>query len=393
MKTLEVLDKVLKGKSLRKNTIIAYNYTFNLLNQFTPEFPITPGQINEFLSWLSTNSKLNDSTRQLCYGNIKSAANYMRSFYDDNFPLPFKKGMKPRLAKKQHRIFSSAQLASIINACKTNDERALILGLIRSAARSSDFANLQGKMIGDNSFTVPGKEGTSTYALTPQLCTIFKKMAGSPDGYVFKGDKNAHTNSQNQPMTANAISLRVRRILIRAGITGDKLGAHTLRHSSASLVARKTGSALAVKALLQHAKIETSMVYIHDVEEELSRAIDPLKLISEELFANGSDVNIKQANLLTDGNPSNAIVPVEPTTTNTVDELIASSYPIPPGTFKEIRPRLTREDVLAMRRAFICVSQFGEVPSDASHLNNLYRTLLRRVPKATDSESTNSTPV
>ena len=68
-----------------------------------------------------------------------------------------------------------------------------------------------------------------------------------------------------------------------------KTGVHTLRHSAASLVAQESGQALIVKALLQHDDINTSMGYIHDVDELVIRddKYSPLRILGKR-FAEGA---------------------------------------------------------------------------------------------------------
>lgn len=375
MKTLDVLEKVLKGKILKKNTIRRYRYTFDILNDFSQDFPTSAGEMNEFLSWVTTNKHLNDYTTQSIYITIHSAASYMTEFYD--LPFPFKKGMKPHVSHREHRIFKAEQIGLIINACQTDEERALVLTFIDSSCRASDLANLKGKMINDNSFTVPGKEGVRTYRLDPKLCQVLKKMAGDPENCVFR----THTNKLsiiNTPLTPSALSLRVRYICLRAGLTGEKLGAHTLRHSSGSLIARKTGSLLAVKAALQHSKASTSEIYIHEVEEELQQQTSPLQLFTDEIFKSNSNINLQQSSMLTSGT-STEVIPLEQPTTNKVDELLQSSYPLLPEDFDHITARLNKEDVELIRRAFICLAQFGQLISDGADTRKLYRRMLRKV--------------
>ena len=94
------------------------------------------------------------------------------------------------------------------------------------------------------------------------------------------------------------IKHRVRRVIKEAGIMGSKLGPHALRHSGASLVAQETGSALAVKALLQHDKIDTSMECIHDAEDVIQQRISPFRLIAEKMI--GAMPEMKQLAMVSD---------------------------------------------------------------------------------------------
>jgi integrase len=371
MKTLEVLDKYLSGKNLAKNSIMAYRQYFRTLNEFTPEFPTQSGIINEWIHWLSTNKHLADTSIKHYYTAVQAIARYMTKNYD--LVNPFLKCDPPTVLHKQRRIFTPAQIAIAITACKTDEHRALMLGLIDSTCRIEDLAGLYGRDINTNSFkTTHGKEGGHTYRLDPHLCTIFKQLAGDDNSPVFKSKTDP-----SQPATAGALGKRINRILLKAGFTGAKLGPHTFRHSSGSLIAKATKSALSVKAILGHSDIATSMGYIHEIETELAQETSPLKLVAEQIFKdNPNNPNIRQTAMLTAGQ-STEIVATNPP--NPTDTLLQTSYAIvPEGT--HIRPLLKYEDIQLIRRAFIALSQYGEILTDGSATRDLYHRLTRKAP-------------
>ena len=163
--------------------------------------------------------------------------------------------------------------------------------------------------------------------------------------------------------------------MIEAGITGKKIGAHTLRHTSASIVGIESGSALIVQSLLQHDDIKTSQIYMHDVQDKLALKYSPLQLLSDKLNA-GTDPNIKQHPLMIPEHPQS--VSTEPVTDakDNIDVLIESSFQeVPPHI--SIRPKLDSDDLNLIRRAFIAVSQNGAL-TDGNSARQLFRRILRR---------------
>ena len=77
---------------------------------------------------------------------------------------------------------------------------------------------------------------------------------------------------QRGPLTTYGIKQVYRRLFLRAGIGGPKLGAHTLRHTFATMYLRTGGGTRQLQDILGHNKIETTMIYVHlagnDVAED-----------------------------------------------------------------------------------------------------------------------------
>jgi hypothetical protein len=159
------------------------------------------------------------------------------------------------------------------------------------------------------------------------------------------------------------------KILKRAGLTGEKLGAHTLRHTAASLVARSSKSALVVKAILQHDDVRTSQAYIHDVEDTIQQEISPLELAGMtvgggeiRMLGNGSQLNLVESTSLK----------------NTDAALIKDLFPRIKKDL-EIRPRLNSDDLELIRDGLIeLMNVRGELGSGSKSVQ-LMRRMLRRV--------------
>jgi site-specific recombinase XerD len=105
------------------------------------------------------------------------------------------------------------------------------------------------------------------------------KSIANPEGFIF-------CTRAGKTFSSHALAKLVTKIVKCAGITEKKLGAYIYHHTSASLVARETRSALVVKALLNHDKIETSELYTHNVESELAQEISPLDLTEKFIRSN-----------------------------------------------------------------------------------------------------------
>lgn len=354
MKTNEVLNIITTEKSLSQPTIDCYTSVFKQLNAKFPEYPDTPAQFNQYLASLSCA----DETKLNHYRILKASSEYLFNTYD--IPTPFKKVIRPRPARKQRRYFTSPELLDIINACHTDHERALIMTLIDSTSRIGELATLTTDNVKDNHILVKGKTGEHKKRLDPLLCQVLLHLPTNGTGLVFhKG--------------VGSLKGTVHYIIKRAGITGEKLGAHSLRHASASLIARKTKSVLAVKAILGHARQDQSMKYIHDVEDSFQQETSPLQLLAEDLFGENADLHRQQPLMITNGKDH-----PEETDTNT-DELYNQMFQPVPEIIK-IRPQLNANDLNLIRFIFIHFCQTTEYSASTASIKQLYTRMLRKVP-------------
>jgi integrase len=236
---------------------------------YSPEWCTTGSEINEFLNSLTN---LADTSVNMYFKVIKSTCAYMNKTF--NLPDPSGKAEIPKVERKRRRYFTSEELLKIINSCQTEFDKTLVLTLIDSTCRIGELASLTVNNIGDSWLDLQGKTGQRRYRCDAFICEKLIKLAGDKK-FVF-------IDKSHKQMKVNALARHVRMVIKAAGITGSKLGPHTLRHSGASLVAQNTGSVLMVKALLQHDNINTSMVYIHDAEDKLRQRISPLQIMSDE---------------------------------------------------------------------------------------------------------------
>lgn len=379
MKTIEVLEKVLRGKRVKVATERHYREALSSLSRYSEEWPVSGVVINE---WLGSLGKFADSTVKMWFDFVNSAGKYMLKAY--KIPNPCVSAERPRVAKKRRRYFTAYELMRIIEACVGVPERVLILSLVDSTCRIGEIGanregegGLYGRNVGEAWIDVQGKTGQRRYRLDAFLCNAMKAMAGGDSEPVF-------SDVDGKVASVDALQHRVRRVIRRAGITGSKLGPHTLRHSGASLVAQETGSALAVKALLQHDNIDTSMEYIHDAEDVIQQRISPLRLVGEKVFGKGNGRVAFEPKQLTMGGKvveaeaSTIEVPVEGEAIEDVADLIDELFPeIKDGV--EVRSIFKVEDLRLLRRIFVGYARYNEHEADVMKSRELMRRMLRKV--------------
>ncbi len=372
MKTLEVLEKVLHGKRVKDNTERHYRDALSSLAKYDEEWPVSGVVINE---WLATLNGYADATVRNWFNFVNSAGKYMKKACKvDN---PCETADRPKVSKKRRRYFTAAEVVRIIKACRFEQDKVLILTLIDSTCRVGEVVGLEAKNVGDSWIDVKGKTGERRYRCDSVICKQLKRLGANGEP-IFKSRNGGQ---------AGVVSLkhRVRRVIKEAGITGSKLGPHTLRHSGASLVAQVTGSALAVKALLQHDKIDTSMEYIHDAEEVIQQRISPLRLVGEKVFGEGGEGLIKSKQLtmgsegeVVEGEASTLLEPVEAEVVDQVVDFLDEQFrEISDDT--EIHSRLRADDLRLLRRVFMRDIRSGLAGSDETQCKELFKRMLRKV--------------
>jgi len=372
MKTLEVLEKVLRGKRVKADTIRHYRDALGSLAKYDDEWPVSGVVINE---WLGSLSGYADATVRNWYNFVNSAGKYMKKAYKvDN---PCESADRPKVSKKRRRYFTAVEMVRIIKACRFEQDKVLILTLIDSTCRIGELAGLEAKNVGDSWIDVKGKSGERRYRCDGAICAKLREL-GADGQPIFINRLGGY---------ADVVSLkhRVRRVIKEAGITGSKLGPHTLRHSGASLVAQETGSALAVKALLQHDKIDTSMEYIHDAEDVLQQRISPLRLVGEKVFGEGGEGLVEAKQLTTgsegevvEGEASTLLEPVEAEVVDQVVDFLDEQFPEIDDGIK-VRPLLKTEDLRLIRRLFMVAIRSNGAGSDEMRARELMRRMLKKV--------------
>jgi len=371
VKTLEVLQKVLRAKRIKPETVRHYRGALESLANYSEDWPVSGVIIDE---WLASLEGYADMTVRDMFNFVNAAGKYMKKAYNINNPC--ESATRPKVERKRRRYFTADEIARIIRACRFEQDKVLILTLVDSTARIGELVGLTGKNVGDSWIDVKGKTGERRYRLDPAICKKLKELGvnGQP---IFRG-------RFGDSASVSSLKHRVRRVIREAGISGSKLGPHTLRHSGASLVAQETGSALAVKALLQHDKIDTSMEYIHDAEDVIQQKISPLRLVSEKVFGGngfGVEVEPRQIELVggqvVEGDVK-ALVPVEVEVVEGVVDLLDEQFPeIEDGV--EVRSLLKTEDLRLIRRAFLGYIRSGHAGCDEVSLKSMMKRMLRKV--------------
>ena len=160
-------------------------------------------------------------------------------------PLPYKMQLR--------RVMTRQEVMQLLSAAHTRRDRALILVIMDCGLRLGEVAGLRYSDLRDGWLTVHGKIGARQVPVSPGVSTELDAIAIGH--HLWHRDGEA--------LSFDGVKTAYRRLFRRAGILGPKLGAHTLRHTFATMYIRAGGGARQLQSILGHSKLENTMIYVH----------------------------------------------------------------------------------------------------------------------------------
>ena len=234
-----------RARGLRPRTVAWYGVLLRRFNHACPELPTEPGEIERFLGDLQGS----DETRHGYYRAL-------RAFYGwASKRLKVKNAMKklspPRRQKKRPRTLTLAELGWLLAAPLGERDRALVNLFIDTGIREGEAVGMSTDDIGDETIVVEGKTGQREVPISEETRRQLLEIA--VDGYIFTG--------RSGPLTASGAYQAVVRAMTLAGISGKKLGPHTLRHTFGRQYVVASGDLVSLQRILGHSQISTTRIY------------------------------------------------------------------------------------------------------------------------------------
>ncbi|ETD27116.1 tyrosine-type recombinase/integrase [Helicobacter canis] len=159
-------------------------------------------------------------------------------------------------------------------------DRLIVKFIIYTGIRVSEAINLQAqKVIQENDvymLTIQGKgdkyrvvmiKSSHITQLLHSWLTLREEIPNIQNNLLF-------CNKNGKPLSQPYVYGIVRKILLNIGIKKEKMGAHMLRHSFATLLYQKHKDLVLVQEALGHADLNTSRIYTHFDKDRLIKAAD-----------------------------------------------------------------------------------------------------------------------
>lgn len=159
-------------------------------------------------------------------------------------------------------------------------------------AKKKDLSQINGQMI----LYIQGKGRTSAddyVKITPGVNTAIndyleKRKDDNPFLFI------SHSKHSDQPYLSRTFFIRMfRRVLKTCGLSYTKITPHSLRHSVATMNLLRGGSLEDTKRLMRHAKLSTTLIYAHHLEDNHDDSGNQIEryILNESKF-NYSDIYI-----------------------------------------------------------------------------------------------------
>jgi integrase len=370
LKVDEVERLVLKHKKISENTKDNYKYALRTVKAVRENWFETTFDVMEWINSLP--KEYSDETVETYFDLVLACGNFLQRNMGRNPDGSYKfinvigdlsQEDRPHAKRKVHRVWNNEELKLIMESCRGEQDIALVNTLFESCCRIHELEGLTMRDFDVTGFTCGRgkKTGQRHYSMDIRIIEFLSKLVSSADEPIFK----AHNG---RPANVSMLMHRLERIMKRAGITGRKRGAHTFRHTGATMIAIKSRSALAVKAKLVHDKIETSMGYIQEVEEKIQQTESPMALL------NVAPAEIRQSELTT----SVAVVDGIKGEVIEAEDLTSKMFDYIPDNIR-IRPALDNDDLGLVRSVMVEFARTYRGDRRIYECQSLLKRMLRKV--------------
>ncbi|QQE78411.1 site-specific integrase [Alicyclobacillus sp. SO9] len=227
----------IRMRGLSSNTLASYTMHARIFLEFCqrPVDHLDAEDIRQFLSHLVNEKKLSSATV-----NVYSAAIRFLFAVTLNRTLNYLQIPRQKKRKALPEVLTREEMASILDSCQSLKHKAMLMTVYSSGLRVSEAAALKIQHIDSKTmriFVRGGKGGKDRYTLLSVACNV------------------SH-------ITSDGISNAFNKAVKKAGIT-KHVSTHTLRHSFATHLLEDDATLLQIKALLGHASIQSTTVYLH----------------------------------------------------------------------------------------------------------------------------------
>ena len=273
----EQMIRAMELKNLSANTQRAYLAAVTGLAKHYRQSPIniTDKMIEDYLLYLK-----ND--KGIAPNSCSSALTGLRFFYQNvaqkQISVDYSLRKKPR---KLPTVFTMEQVAKLICAPKNLKHRLMLMTTYSAGLRASEVMALKAEHIDSERMLIKVKDGKGkkdrytllSEKLLAQLRLYYKNYR--PKTYLFP---SSFEKSKNKPLSYEALRCIYEKARKKAGVKNGE-GIHTLRHSFATHLLEAGYDIRKIQVLMGHARLSTTMIYLHVSRKTLSKIPSPLDLI------------------------------------------------------------------------------------------------------------------
>lgn len=184
----------------------------------------------------------------------------------------------PKKSKSLPDVLSEQQVKKLLEVFSNRKHRALLTAIYAAGLRVSEACGLRVADIQSDRMLIrvnQGKGAKDRYV--PMAETLLDRLREywqqyQPTHYLFPGRRGKPLSSRH-----------IYRVCVDAGLAAgirQKVNPHLLRHSFATHLMDRGANILQVQAILGHASLHTTALYVHLSKRCLQQAVNPLDLLA-----------------------------------------------------------------------------------------------------------------
>lgn len=276
---LEKFVEQLKLKAYSGTTIRTYRNEFlQLLRvlKYKPVNDLTPDDLRRYMVYAMEKQGIKENTAHSRLNALKFYFEQVLHREKFLWEIP-----RPKKAHQLPRVFSQAEIATIINSLNNKKHKAMLMLAYGAELRISEVVSLKTLDIDSRRMSIfiraaKGKKDRIV-TLSPVLLVMLREYVVEyrPDkrGFLFEG------NIKGRPYSTRSLQEVLQSAKKRAGIIRPG-GMHSLRHSFATHLVERGTDVTMIQKLLGHNDIRTTLIYLHTSNKGLLRIISPLDDLS-----------------------------------------------------------------------------------------------------------------
>ena len=263
-------------KNLSHHTQRAYLAAVTGIARFYNQSPdkMTKEKIEDYLLYLKQDK---GNAPNSCYSILTGLRFFYKYVIENEIPVTYS---IRRTTRKLPQVLTMQEIWKIICATNNFKHRMILMTTYSGGLRASETINLKPENI-DNKMMlikVKGKGQKDRYTLLSKRLLVELRAyyrAYRPKTYLFP---SAFKKEKDQPLSYETIRTVYEDARKKAGVKRGA-GVHTLRHSFATHLLEAGYDLRKIQVLMGHARLTTTMIYLHVSRETLSKIPSPLDLI------------------------------------------------------------------------------------------------------------------
>jgi len=268
--------RAMELKNLSHHTQRAYLAAVTGIARFYNQSPdkMTKEKIEDYLLYLKQDK---GNAPNSCYSVLIGLRFFYKYVIENEIPVTYS---IRRTTRKLPQVLTMEEIWKII--CSTNNfkHRLILMTTYSGGLRASETINLKPRNIDNKTMLikVKGKGEKERYTLLSkkllvELRSYYREYR--PKTYLFP---SAFKKKKDQPLSYETIRSVYEDARKKAGVKKGA-GIHTLRHSFATHLLEAGYDIRKIQVLMGHARLTTTMIYLHVSRETLSKIPSPLDLI------------------------------------------------------------------------------------------------------------------